>query len=288
MGITALLLEVVLASTMQVDLDLVPLVDSVLPGTIVDVALIASADGPESIVTVEAILQWDPSRLELIGATVGTIPFFVEGFLPDPDGINTDLTDGDAVYTVLTPLGSSQPVPPDVLVAVFHVKVLTSGCLALPADLGGLVTTRVLTFGQGDITGALSAPVGFEALPGAWTDLGLGLAGTGALTPTLVGEGILLDCDDVTLTLGDALPNTSSFLVIGFSFLGASLKGGVLVPTPNFVITLPTGPLGAWSVSAPWLSGIPPGISFWLQTWTSDPGGPKGFAATNGLQATTP
>lgn len=291
MGGTVLcLLAAALGGTHQVDLALTPAATSVLPGETVDVALTASTDaGSESIVSVEALLSWDPARLELVTAIPGDFVPFVAGFLPDPDGINDDTTDGDALYTVLTPPGTPEVIPPTALVAVFRFEVLASGCLSMPASLGAFGATRVLgpVSGQ-EITGDLPADLGLGALPGPYVDLGGALMGTGGVVPNLTADGLMLPCDGVTVTVADALPGAMSFIVVGFTPLGLPLKGGTLVPKPDVVIPFPTGPTGGYSLGTPSVSGIPTGFTFWTQTWIADAGGPRGFAATNGISATVP
>ncbi len=123
---------------------------------------------------------------------------------------------------------------------------------------------------------------------GCWTNLGHGLAGAGG-TPLLTGTGTLIGGEPITLDLTGAKANSSAALIVGFGVANAPLKGGTLVPTPDLIITgLPTGPAGALSLPAAWPAGLPSGFSLYFQEWIADASGPAGFAATNGLQATTP
>lgn len=62
----------------------------------------------------------------------------------------------------------------------------------------------------------------------------------------------------------------------------------MLVPFPNLLVALPTGPSGSFALSATWPAGVPAGLSIFLQAWVPDPAGVFGFAATNALQGTTP
>lgn len=123
--------------------------------------------------------------------------------------------------------------------------------------------------------------------PGGWTDLGGALAGTLG-EPVLVGTGTLCGDDPLSLVLTNALPNTSTSLVLGLSLLGAPFKGGTLVPTPDLVIAgLPTGPAGTLPIVTTLPQNLPPGFTFIVQHWITDPGAAKGFAASNALQAET-
>lgn len=130
----------------------------------------------------------------------------------------------------------------------------------------------------------------FEIACGPWLDLGLGLAGTYA-EPVLTGMGALLGGDPVTLVLSNALENTNAWLIVGFSEALAPFKGGTMVPSlglPGFYLALPTGPFGSQTLSDTWAPGVPSGLSISFQYWVADAAGPLGFAASNGLRATTP
>jgi len=106
--------------------------------------------------------------------------------------------------------------------------------------------------------------------------------------PHLDGVGTLEPQTPVTFSLADARPNTSSFLFIGLAPLDAPFKGGVLLPVPTLVLTLPTNLVGQWSLPATWPDGIPGGFPFYFHVWVTDVSGPNGFSASNGLIGTTP
>lgn len=121
-----------------------------------------------------------------------------------------------------------------------------------------------------------------------WTNLGFALAGSAGL-PALAGTGALAGGDPVSLDLSSARPSAPVALIIGFSQLNAPFKGGTLVPANNLLIAgLLTSPGGTLSLPSTWPVGLPSGLSFYFQEWITDPAGPKGFAASNGLRATTP
>jgi hypothetical protein len=70
--------------------------------------------------------------------------------------------------------------------------------------------------------------------------------------------------------------------------VNAPFKGGVLVPSPELLLTgLPLSG-GALSLQGLWPVGIPSGFTLWLQFWTADGGAPKGFSASHALSATAP
>jgi hypothetical protein len=124
---------------------------------------------------------------------------------------------------------------------------------------------------------------------GPWCDVGLGLAGTGDIVPSLSGQGTLQVGSAGSLQLQDAQPLASTYFVVGLAPLNVPLKGGMLLPEPVLVMPFVTGVAGDVVLSwMNWPAGVPAGTDLYFQCWISDAGGPKGFAASNGLQANTP
>jgi len=117
-----------------------------------------------------------------------------------------------------------------------------------------------------------------------WKDLGHGLPGSLGV-PVLAGEGEWALVPQGFIGLGRVAPGLPVALVIGASELDAPFKGGVLVPAPLAVVPLVMG-AGPLVLPANAPAGVPHGTSFYLQAWVSDPAGPKGFAASNGLKVT--
>jgi len=123
-----------------------------------------------------------------------------------------------------------------------------------------------------------------------WLDLGSGLAGSSGV-PVQDGFGSLVAGESMTVSLDDAVPNSTAWLVLGVSELSAPLLGGVLVPNPDppgSLIPIPTGAQGGYTLNATWPAGIPSGFTVWAQSWVVDAGGPHGYAASNGLSLQTP
>jgi hypothetical protein len=138
-----------------------------------------------------------------------------------------------------------------------------------------------------DVYGQCVLPAGtLGAPPSAWTDLGFALAGTHG-APTLVGSGPPCSGGLITLSLGNALENTVTFLVVGFSAITVPFKGGTLVPNPDFLLLLPTGPAGAVPFGVTLPPGVPAGVSLWFQHWVIDAAGPAGYAASGAVKTTT-
>ncbi|HEX5012216.1 MAG TPA: PQQ-binding-like beta-propeller repeat protein [Planctomycetota bacterium] len=121
-----------------------------------------------------------------------------------------------------------------------------------------------------------------------WTDVQQGLAGA-AGTPELSGTGTLQAGSPVTLILAEAAPLSAAYLFAGPAEFDVPFKGGTLVPGADVLIgPLATDAQGRLVLSGTWPAGMPSGTQLWLQEWIVDAGGPKGFAASNGLRATTP
>lgn len=88
----------------QVDLVLRPAIQTVDPGDVVTLQLVAvvPAGGAVSLAAVDALLTWDETKLEFLGIeNTGPYSWLIAGMLPDPGALNDDLTDGDAVFTAL-------------------------------------------------------------------------------------------------------------------------------------------------------------------------------------------
>ncbi len=121
-----------------------------------------------------------------------------------------------------------------------------------------------------------------------WEDLGNGLAGTNGV-PVLAGEGSLAAGSALELTLTDAANSAAVGLFVGFTQIDAPFKGGVLVPSPDILVTpLMTDATGELVLASTWPAGVPSGFEIYLQDWIVDAAGPNGFAASNGLLGTTP
>lgn len=122
-----------------------------------------------------------------------------------------------------------------------------------------------------------------------WADSGGALAGTSGIEPQLAGSGTLQPGAPGALVLTDARPLSPLWLIIGTAELSAPFKGGVMVPAPLAVLPLATDASGEMSLSwSAWPTGLPAGLEILFQAWVIDPAGPKGWAASNGLQAILP
>ena len=155
------------------------------------------------------------------------------------------------------------------------------------AATGGVRVTWLATDHAGNAAAPVTVAVG-DVGGDVWEDLGLGLAGTGGVPPQLSGSGPLVGGSTNHLDLGGGQPGGSTNLVAGASRIDAPFKGGVMVPSITTVVWgLPLDGLGSLELSFVWPGGIPAGLDLFLQHWLPDPGGPAGFAASNGLRGTS-
>ncbi len=123
---------------------------------------------------------------------------------------------------------------------------------------------------------------------GVWADLGGALPGTSG-APRLEGRGTLVGGAQVTLRLRDGASAASVALVVGLDTTNVPFRGGVLVPAPDAVLWLGvTDDRGAVRVEGRWPVGLTDETTVVFQAWLEDDGGPAGYAATNGVGATTP
>jgi len=122
-----------------------------------------------------------------------------------------------------------------------------------------------------------------------WTAEGAGLPGTFGV-PELSGKGLVGAGAPGVLTIQNAHPDANTILVAGLTKLLLPFKGGVLVPEPEFLLPgLVVDDQGALSLPFTWPMGLLlPGFEIWLQIWISDPTGPQGVTASNGLHAQAP
>ncbi len=130
--------------------------------------------------------------------------------------------------------------------------------------------------------------LGFQLSGDIWTNLGLGKQGLAGV-PSLIGLGDLSSESELCLGLGQAAPGAPAFLVVGVSNLSAGFKGGVLVPSPDLILSgLFTDPAGQLVIDTTWPSGAAPGVPLYLQLWVTDASASQLFAASNGITKITP
>lgn len=165
----------------------------------------------------------------------------------------------------------------------------------VPADFDGVLYEAREINEHGDIAATALTDSGFRAVlllnddAFTWTDEGFALDGVQG-TPELAGEGVMLGGTPIGLALSNAAPNATAWLVVGTAEAQVPFKGGVLVPAlnvPGFPIPFATDGTGDVSFEATWPAGLPSGLTTYYQYWIVDGAAPFGFAASNGVSATT-
>lgn len=154
-----------------VNLTLEPSVQTVTTGTVVTVELVATVGQcNRSIGAIEWLIYSGPG-LELLSAESGCDEAWSAfGFLPDPDGINDDLTDGLVLLTGLATPGQAYWVSGEVVVARLYFEVLGGDKVQiLSRTVGEFGKTRVLAFytPNVEITGAIGPTIAIHTIGGS-------------------------------------------------------------------------------------------------------------------------
>jgi hypothetical protein len=149
-----------------IDLVWEPAEQTVSPGDTVEINLVARSDdaSTQHFALLDAIIIWDPAYLDFLGVddTEAGYPFLASHFMPDPDGLNDDLQDGDALFIALAPGGQEAPVPPEGLVITqfeFTALAVTDGTdVSIVATMGTHARTRIRRLDLTDVTGEFAEP----------------------------------------------------------------------------------------------------------------------------------
>lgn len=278
-------------------------------GDVVDVDLWAVLAGTPGTAAgaVDAILSWDPSVLELVNedSSASSYAWLVTGFLPDIDGINLDLTDGDALLTALANPTQPAIIPPSPGVLVsslrFTILVPTNGSqVSFLPTLGTAAQTRVLDFFipgtniTNDITEfasvspcQVSAPYcgntpNSTGVPGLILGLGSNVVAEGTFSLAAVN----LPTNQFSLFVASSGPGlidlpaqgvSNGFLCLELgpnlgrfnSFIqNTGVSGTVSIP-----VDLDAVPIAAF----PGTTSISPGTTWYFQCWHREAGGSSNF-----------
>ena len=108
--------------------------------------------------------------------------------------------------------------------------------------------------------------------------------------PILSGWGNLEPRSRFGLRSYDLFDNAPTWFFLGFSRIDQPFSGGVLIPSPDVIIgPVPTDSFGSVTLEGFWPDGVPPGTTFWLQSWAMDPGfAPFGLGDSPGIEVVTP
>ena len=227
---------------------------------------------------------------EIVGLNNNVAARFTDGVveaLPMPPGVSaftpaTDINDaGDAIAT------GTKLFPIDVGVVWRQGQPLE-----LPPLPGGTISRARHINQAGEVVGESNTADGFfhavkwtvTALD--WSDVGQALQGEKGL-PHLNGAGELVGGGSVSWTLFKARANAPTWFVAGVSALQLPLAGGVLVPDPVVLVPVTTTAGGTARVQLALPPTLPPGLDVYVQAWILDASGSQGWAATNGVLATS-
>ncbi len=249
------------------------------------------ADRVTSQPTTGAIARFDKS-----GTLLGSFPLPIEcdELVAAPDGTVWALSPFDGAtyhFTATGTLLSSFPVfGPGKL--AYGLAILSDGTLVFAAGAEPRLELRDPTgavLGQIPLAPTCATPHRLDVVRvPQWLDVGSGIAGV-AGAPHLDASGSLTAGAVTQLDLSLAAPNAPCALVVGAQRIDAPLFGGVIVPSPDVLLQpLSTGPGGTWTFAGVWPAGIPAGTKLWFQAWIPDAASPQGYAASQGLEATTP
>lgn len=179
---------------------------------------------------------------------------------------------------------STDSVLPSVHRYVLNTTTMSASDLAA----NGLLANDITVDSQGVDFDHLPLVVDFRGSSSPFTLLGGGVAGWFGV-PSLTASGSLAGGSGLTVTLGSALPGSSTTLVFGLNLLSFPLKGGLLIPSPDVIVPgLQVDANGNNAITSTWPTGIPGGIAFYLQHWVQDATAPFGAAGSNGVQGVTP
>lgn len=122
--------------------------------------------------------------------------------------------------------------------------------------------------------------------PPSWTDLGQSKPGAGAAAE-LLAAGTLEAGTSNMVALTGTPPGAWIMLIAGTSELSVPFKGGTLVPNPQVLLPLFTGPSGAIALPFHWPASMPQGTKIVFQSWIRDNQASLGYSASNALKGLT-
>jgi hypothetical protein len=255
------------------------------------------ADGDLDMLVAKAVvvevLRNDGAQSFSVDLELSAFPGLVDMAVGDLDGDGWDdlagrTAVGDSFVTWAVQPGGGGLGSPSFLGPLPDVHALHIG----DVDDGGFPEVLCATkIDHGDGVNATSEVTLLRNLtygPGSpFLDLGGAVAG-GAGWPSMLAGGDLLPGGSWSFDLRGASPGHSATLVLGVSYLGLPFKGGVMVPSADlFAGPIPVGLDGSLALGGHW-PGAASGAQLWAQWWIADAGGPLGWAASSGVQATVP
>ena len=121
---------------------------------------------------------------------------------------------------------------------------------------------------------------------------GQGCVGSGGFTPTLALSGVPAAGSSVSLSIANALGGSTAVLLLGTGQASVPIGAGCFLnvaPVLPAQLVVPLAGVGPGNGSATLFGPLPPGssgITFTMQAFVAEPGLPKPYANTKGLQMT--
>lgn len=182
---------------------------------------------------------------------------------------------------------SASPIVTSACLLVQSFWKTRTGTVLPPKFLRSLLVDTGIPQGSGGKIGPLpNVRTALESLM-HWQIVGSGLAGSLGV-PKLLGYSRLTALAPVRLVLTQARPLAAAAFVIGASRSDLPFLGGILVPTPQAIVSLVTDTTGTIDLATTVPAGLPSGAKFYLQAWIADPLGMHGAASSNALEITIP
>ncbi|MFT7484191.1 MAG: hypothetical protein ACI9F9_000031 [Candidatus Paceibacteria bacterium] len=150
------------------DLSYTPSMTNAQIGDVVDINIVATSQTSTlaDIGALDTIVSYDPAVLTLLSSDQANAGYawFASGFFPDPDNINVDITDGEAMFTALAQV-TVPAVPPQgagLIITTLHFQVnaaSTGSQIVITPLSGAFGKTKVLDFYNAnlEITGDISS-----------------------------------------------------------------------------------------------------------------------------------
>jgi hypothetical protein len=229
--------------------------------------------------------QWSrtygPSSQDTFARCVRATPdggFIVAGEQNDPAGI-----DKDGYLLKVDALGNPQW---DNTYGGPSIEFIYS--VSVTSDDGYILSGRTLSFGEGNYDAFLVKLDSDGEHDETWSDLGGGTVGSMG-QPALFGSGSLMGGTSASVALSNAPANAAmiawtSFAPTPFAALGGTVHS---FPFASQLFVFANGS-GAFSGTATWPNGVPPGTNIWFQFVVQDASVSHGLTLSNGLLGTTP
>ena len=190
-------------------------------------------------------------------------------------GYRVDLLAGGAILDS----DDAGPVPPEGGFLESTVEVEVGGS---HARLGAPLAIRLVNLNAAPGLEVNFDHVRLDAFDTApWADLGQAKAGVSG-PPRLLGGGPLTAGSENRLDLRDAAPSSIATLIVGTAAANVPLLAGLLVPSPQLFVPLPTDAAGATALPFVWPS-VPAATALYFQAWVQGASASFGYSASNGL-----